>query len=831
MAESPDARNLVASLSLDEKTLLIQGRTSWHTHPVPRLGLPSILMTDGPHGVRTVRDATGGLDITDNEKATAFPTAATVASSWDPALGREMGVAIAAECGDLGVHVLLAPGINIKRGPLCGRNFEYYSEDPLVSAEFGAAFVEGVQSYGIGCSLKHFAANSNENFRFYGDSVVDERALREIYLRAFERVVKRADPWTVMCSYNQLNGTFASENHWLLTRVLRDEWGFAGLVMTDWGATSDRVAGVAAGCDLEMPGGVPHNRRRVSEAVESGALPVADLNLAAARVVNLVHRCTGTDAARGATNDSRVPDARSETRPGPGRVYHEELAARIATESAVLLSNRGALPINPDASVLAVGELYDRMRFQGAGSSLVNPPHLTTARDALAARGLHPTFAHGYRLDSTSPDIALEEEALHQASRHDVLLVFAGLTDYEESEGFDREHQRLAENQTRLIEKLAGAGHSVVLILFAGAPVTIPAVDRLAAVLTMYLPGMSGGEAVARLVLGEQSPSGKLTETWLSDATDSSCAADYDIGPTARYYESIYVGYRYYEKSGTEPQFPFGHGLSYTTFSYHDLSVMRQNGDVRARLTVENSGTSTAAEVVQLYVRNDPGSSVFKADKELRAFRKVWVPAGESRALELEFREDELAYWNVGLHRWVLENGAYEICVGASSSDIRLTAPLEITSGERVGSPYSATARTDYAMPPARVPESFAEIACLGESSLILDSGMHAARDEIDFESPLTTLGLSAFGRLFLRVVDWQLSRESRETRALADPLERETQKKNAYFLRRMLPTMTYRSLCMASGGTVSYAQARALLLLAKGRPLRALVTLLRTRR
>ncbi|RQP12219.1 MAG: beta-glucosidase [Microbacteriaceae bacterium] len=788
----------LAELTLDEKLLLLEGLESWRTHPVPRLGIRSLFLTDGPHGVRKVRESAGGFGISDNEHSTAFPTSVTLGSTWNPELAERMGVAIGAECRALGVDVLLAPGVNIKRSPLCGRDFEYFSEDPLVSGVFGSAVVRGMQSQGVGASVKHFAANSNEDYRFVGDSVVDERALREIYLRAFERVVKEARPETVMCSYNQVNGTFASENRELLTGILREEWGFDGLVMTDWGATHDRVAGVAAGCDLDMPGSVPHNRESLREAVRSGALPLDVLDTSVARVLELV---------------ARHPER--EALPYHAEA-HAELAREIATEGAVLLANDGTLPLDAaSGSLLVVGEFFERMRFQGAGSSLINPPSVVTPRDAFDARGISYRYEPGFRSMREERDAELETAALEAARAADTVLFFGGLTDLEESEGFDRTHLGLASNQVALVEALLDQGARVVLVLFAGAPVAVPSSDRLASVLLMNLPGMRGGEAAAALLFGEADPSGRLAESWPFRVEDTSAHADYDRGAIARYAESIYVGYRFYDAAGTPLAYPFGHGLSYTTFAYRD-AVLEIDGDrVVVTATVANTGARDGAEVVQLYVRNAP-SAVFKAEKELRAFAKVRVPAGGEAPVRLEFALADLAYWDVERHDWVLEDGDYEVLLAASAADIRARLPLTVTGHATSRSPYPAEVDRDYAAPPVAIPASFP--ALLGRP--VPEEPRHG---RLHMEMRLGDARRTLFGRIISRAIIGAVAKPYREALALPDSLERDIRLKNSYFLWRMMPSASMRSLAMSSGGAFTYSTAEGIELLAAGHPIRAL--------
>jgi len=820
--------NLLGRLTLEEKAALLEGTDAWYTNPVPRLGIPQLHLTDGPHGVRKVRSAGGGFSVSANEPATAFPTSATVASSWNPELARRMGEAIAEECLAAGVDVLLAPGINIKRSPLCGRNFEYYSEDPLVSAAFGTAFVRGVQSRGVGCCVKHFAVNSSENFRFVGNSVVDERALREIYLRAFESVVKNAEPYAVMCSYNQINGTFASRNRRLLTDILRHEWGFDGVVITDWGATCDRVEGLLAGCDLDMPGGVWHNRKSIIEAARSGRLPAEVLDASIRRMLRMIERCrSGKPQAV-----SAKPDAPEQGKAGPGAhpdlEKHAELACKIARESAVLLKNDGTLPLHGGERLLVVGEMFEKMRFQGAGSSLVQPTRVITPKEAFDRRGVTYVYEKGYRCFDPRRDARLEQAAVRAAEEADVILFFGGLTDLEESEGFDREHMRLGDNQTELMNLLLATGKKMVLVLFAGAPVELPFFDGLSALLHMVLPGMCGGEAAAALLFGEATPSGKLAESWPLRPEDTSCHADYNRGPVARYYESIYVGYRFYDKAGTKLRFPFGYGLSYTTFRYANMSVREESGRIVVTADISNTGSRSGAEVVQLYARAKSGA-VFRPDKELVAFAKVYLQPGETKKVELAFDKEELSFWHVGLGRRVLENGVYELLLAASAADIRLTAELRVTDGEEAGNPYPPEVVEAYAMPPRDIPPCFDRMAGYADAPETPSPGRKKNRKPaFTMETPLMEFRRAWTGRLFYNTVMRSIRREYENALKMPDSLERDSRIKNTHFLIRMLPFESIRTMCMSSSGALPYHVAEAVVELANGRWLRGLSLLMK---
>ncbi|MBR5343412.1 MAG: glycoside hydrolase family 3 C-terminal domain-containing protein [Oscillospiraceae bacterium] len=575
-----DIEKLMSRLTVEEKAALVSGTDFMYTNPIPRLGVPSLCMSDGPHGLRKQLEG-GDNGVSRSEPATAFPTAAALASGWNPDNARKMGEAIAEECRHYGVHVLLGPGVNIKRNPLCGRNFEYFSEDPLLAGVMGAAEVEGLQSRGVGASLKHFALNNSENYRFMGNSAASEKTMRELYLKPFEYVVKKAKPATVMCAYNQINGVFCSENKWLLTEVLRKDWGFDGLVMTDWGAIKDRVAALKAGLDLEMPGDAAICRKWILDGIQDGSLPMEDLDKAARNVLRL---------------------ADAWVRPADGTPIdfdaHHALAAELAEDCAVLMKNDGALPLKSGAKLHIAGELFENMRYQGAGSSMIHPALLTTAKDAFAARGI--------------ASVPVED--------CDTILVFAGLTDEYESEGGDRENMNLPGRQLREIDALCESGKPVVVVLFGGSPVELPFADKVDAILNMYLPGQNGGTAVARLLFGEANPSGRLAETWPLRYEDVPSAASFGKGINEIYAEGTEVGYRYYNKHKIPVRYPFGHGLSYTTFEKTDWV---KDGDAYTQ-TITNTGGRFGAEVAMLFL-----------DGELAGFQKVRLQPGESATVTI----------------------------------------------------------------------------------------------------------------------------------------------------------------------------------------------------
>ena len=673
-----DVADLLTRLTLEEKAALLDGSDFWHTEPVERLDIPAIMVTDGPHGLRKQAEGGDHLGLANSVPATCFPPAAGLASAWDVDLLGRIGAALGDECRAEQVSVLLGPGVNIKRTPLCGRNFEYFSEDPYLAGELASAMVRGVQSRGVGTSVKHFAANNQETERLSISVEVDERTLREIYLPAFERVVATAQPWTIMCSYNKINGTYASENRWLLTDVLRGDWGFEGLVISDWGAVNDRPAGVHAGMDLEMPSSGGAGTRRILEAARAGTLSEADVDLAVTRVLHLVDRAQPA-AAPGQTFDA---DA------------HHALAKEAALSSAVLLKNEGdLLPLDPRAggTIAVVGELARTPRYQGAGSSQVNPTRLDDALSALrdgvaGARDL--TFAPGYVVESDEADPALVAEAVEAARDAEVVVVFLGLPPSYESEGYDRDHMDLPAHQVELLEEVAAVNRNIAVVLSNGSVVTLhPWQDDARAVVEGWLLGQAGGSAIADLLLGVAAPSGKLAETVpLRYADNPTVGAFPGEHGQVRYGEGLLVGYRWYDTHDLDVAYPFGHGLSYTTFDVSDVSttVHDDGADsaVEVEFTVTNTGGRAGAEVVQVYVR-DVEASVFRPEQELKAFAKVALEPAESTRVTLRLDARAFSYWYSAMRRWVVEGGAFEIKAGVSSRDIRAIERIEL-SGENV---------------------------------------------------------------------------------------------------------------------------------------------------
>ena len=670
-----DLINRLSELTLEEKASLCLGSDFWHTAPVERLGIPRIMVSDGPHGLRAQLEEADHVGIGGSAPATCFPTASALGSSWNPDLFRTVGEALGRESRKLGVSVVLGPGINMKRSPLCGRNFEYVSEDPWLAGELAIAMVHGTQSQGIGTSLKHYAANNQEDDRLRVSAEVDERTLREIYLPAFERVVKLAQPWTVMCAYNRVNGIYCSEHHWLLTEVLREEWGFEGLVVSDWGAVHDRAAALRGGLDLEMPPNLGVSDAAIVAAVRDGSLYESILDESVSRVLHLVDRSQPA-LSEGATFD---PDD------------HHALARRAAQESAVLLKNDGnVLPLDPEpgSTVAVIGEFARTPRFQGAGSSQVNPTKLDVAleelQSALAGRA-DVQFAAGFGIGTTDNDEQLLQEAVALASGADHAMVFLGLPGDDESEGFDRTHIDLPVNQLVLLHALAEVHDRLIVVLANGGVVRVSTWDdKVAAILECWLSGQAAGGAAVDLLLGVANPSGKLAETIPVRLQDNSSYLNFpgEEG-VVRYGEGIFIGYRAYDKLVQQVSYPFGFGLSYTNFRVDDVNVsvagLVGDSDLAVTVTasVTNTGQLAGAEVVQVYV-GDVVASVSRPLRELKGFVKVHLRPGETQQVSCQLDERAFAFWSQRFRQWVVESGEFTIAVGTSSRDLVATETITL---------------------------------------------------------------------------------------------------------------------------------------------------------
>lgn len=679
--------DIVNKMSLEQKAAFVSGFDYWHLEEAPELGLPKIMVTDGPHGLRKQNPNGDSVGLGNSYPATCFPTAATSSCSWDEELLRKEGEALGEECLQEEVSVILGPGTNIKRAPVCGRNFEYFSEDPYLAGKCSANIINGVQSKGIGTSLKHFACNSQEAYRMVINEVIDERAMREIYLTAFEIAIKEAQPWTVMNSYNRINGVYASQNGWLQQQVARGEWGFQGLFVTDWGSSVDRIPGLENGTDLEMPSSGDLNTQRIIAAVKEGKLDENVLNERVDNVVNLILKAKKTLDEGKKTYDVDV---------------HHDLACRVAEGSIQLLKNDdGLLPLKKGQKVAIIGEMAKAPRYQGAGSSVINPTKMENAYDNLVELGVDVTYAQGYKKGTEQVDDALVAEALAAAKAADVAVVFAGLTEEFEGEGYDRANIEMPANHNQLIEQVAAANPNTVVVLAGGSVIHMPWLNSAKALLNSGLSGQAGGKAVARILTGAVCPSGKTSETYPLSFEDNPTYGNYPGQPVvSEHKESVYIGYRYYDTAEKEVLFPFGYGLSYTTFEYSDLELSSSNikdtDDLTVTFKIKNTGDVDGAEIAEIYVA-DQESTIFRPKKELRAFKKVFLKAGEEKEVSVTLSKRAFAFYNVELQDWQVETGLFDIMVGASSRDIRLTKAVNIISDCTAAVPdYRKTAPAYY---------------------------------------------------------------------------------------------------------------------------------------
>lgn len=782
-------------LTLEERAQLLAGESHWKTHAAPSADIPSLFLSDGPHGLRKQEGAQDCMGIAESRPATCFPTASALACSFDPELVERVGAAIGEEARRQGVDVVLGPGVNIKRHPLCGRNFEYFSEDPVVSGELGAAMVRGVQSRGVGACLKHFAANSQEHARMVSDSVVDERTLRELYLAPFEHVVRHARPWSVMTAYNKLNGVYCSEHEWLLREVLRGEWGFDGAVVSDWGAMSSSVASVRAGLDLCMPGPRRDHARALVEAVRSGELEEGCVNEAASQIERLARRvkaCQAEGSIGGAPALSLTDEEFYRA--------HADLAREAAAQSAVLLKNDGVLPLNPDAKVAVIGAFARMPRYQGSGSSRINPKIIDNIWYRLEQRGVAAEYADG--CDPTTGDAderqLLEAETL--AARSDVAVVVAGLPARYESEGFDRKLMVMPRGMRELIDRICAANPRTVVVLQGGAPMEMPWRDSPAAILLMYLSGCQGGGAAVDVLVGDVNPSGKLAETWPVDSAQTALGTTYpDMDNEVFYREGPFVGYRYYDAVDVEPAFPFGHGESYTEFAYEGLEVKAHEGastegplEFDVPFTLRNIGPRIGAEVAQVYIA--PTSEVVPPPcpvQWLAGFAKIKLETGEERQVVLRLDETAFRKWDASLHRWRVYPGEYEIRVASSSRDVRLMMSIAVGGGRPAFNPEQARPRRSIAegqpmsdqasAPTPQVPEMYRHPTpgCFAQPESARAFAELYVRPlperppvtPFTIDSTVSDMGACWLGRRLYRIIDWVMaepaSKMNRDQRAM----------------------------------------------------------------
>ena len=801
-----DATGLVQQMTIEEKASLCSGLNFWYLKGIERLGIPSIMVTDGPHGLRKQAGGQGDhVGLLDSVPSTCFPTASALASTWNRDLVYQVGEALGEECRAEKVGVILGPGLNIKRSPLCGRNFEYFSEDPYLTGEIAKSHVNGVQSQGIGTSVKHYAVNNQESRRMVIDAVIDERALREIYLTGYEIVVKGAQPWTVMCAYNRVNGTYCCEHEYLLTTILKEEWGHEGLVVTDWGATNDRVKGLQAGLELEMPGPANGNDARIVAAVQSGQMDEEVLDRAAERLVTMILRAEETLAS----------DFEYD------RDAHHALARRAAGEGAVLLRNEGSvLPLQEQAKIALVGRFAKEPRYQGAGSSLINPSRLDNLYDEIAALvgDENLTYAPGYTKRADEADEGLIAEALEAAASADVVVICAGLTELYETEGLDRDHMKMPPGHDALIEAIAAAHPRVAVVLSNGSPVEMPWVDSVSAILEGYLGGQAGAGGIADILFGRVNPSGKLAETFPIKLEDNPSHHYFPAGPTTvEYRESLYVGYRYYDSVGQEVLFPFGHGLSYTTFEYSDLQLSRSQiaeGDtLTATLRVKNTGAIAGMEAVQLYVR-DVETTVLRPEKELKGFAKVALQPGEETEVAIELDRRAFAYYDTGLKDWHVEAGDFEILAGASSRDIRLSATVEVASTRQAAVAADREGLAAY--------YDFPKSAPVDQDSFEALLGRPVPRNEAPtkgsytINTPVGDMTDSFVGRQLFGLMN----------RQLANLIQGQEDTPTALLMEAMAREMPLRGMLMSGNGSITREMLDALVVMINGRTLKGLSAL-----
>ncbi|PGU35867.1 glycoside hydrolase family 3 C-terminal domain-containing protein [Bacillus cereus] len=667
-----DIKSIISQMTLEEKASLCSGLDFWNTKGIERLGIPSIMVTDGPHGLRKQAEGADHLGIYNSIPSTCFPSAVGLASTWNKELINQVGVALGEECQAENVGVLLGPGANIKRSPLCGRNFEYFSEDPYLSSQMAANHVKGVQSQGVGTSLKHFAANNQEHRRMSVDAIVDERTLREIYLASFEDVIKEAQPWTVMSAYNKINGEYASENTYLLNDILKEEWGFEGFVVSDWGAVNERVASLANGLELEMPSSFGIGEKKIIDAVNGGELTIEKLDQSVERLLNIIFKAV----------DNQLENA----------VYskeaHHQLAREVASESMVMLQNEDSiLPLKKEGTVAVIGEFAKQPRYQGGGSSHINPTKLESILEEIEMVSGEKTnilFAQGYDLASDNVDENMINEAKKVAESADAAVLFVGLPDRYESEGFDRKHLQMPKNHVQLIEAIAEVQNNIVIVLSNGAPIEMPWIGKVKGILEGYLGGQALGGAIADILFGDANPSGKLAETFPKVLSDNPSYLNFPgEGDKVEYKEGVFVGYRYYDKKKIEPLFPFGFGLSYTNFEYSNLSIdkkeIKDTDTVSVRVNVKNTGSIAGKEIVQLYIK-DVESSMIRPEKELKGFEKVELQPGEEKTVSFILNKRSFAYYNVEWKDWHVETGEFEILVGKSSKEIVLHDSIFVQS-------------------------------------------------------------------------------------------------------------------------------------------------------
>lgn len=799
-----DSKEAVKKMTVDQKARLLSGVDSWYTAEIKEFDIPAVRMSDGPYGLRKA-DAT--VELNNAVPATCFPPLCTLANTFDTSLALEMGKAIGEECQENNVNIILGPGVNIKRNPLCGRNFEYLSEDPYLAGKMGTSYVNGVQSSGTGVSLKHYCCNNEEDYRFFSDSNVDERALREIYLKPFEMVIKAANPTTVMVSYNKVNGTTATANKRLLIDIARNEWSYNGVFVSDWGAVSSRRDALLNGLDLEMPGQIKHHQEDLLKSYENGTLDLGAMDRSCSKIIDMARKL----------RDAHKKDFKAD------KEAHHSLSVRIAESGAVLLKNQdNALPLNKNEQICIIGRLADKMRFEGGGSSHVNAIHVVTPLEALKGYGIFP-YAEGYRTVDDEPDEEKENKALELAKGSSKIIFFAGLTDLCESEGMDRTDLNLPKNQLTLLNKLTELEKPIVVVLFNGSPVELPFESKVKAILDMYLPGQGGGTAVADLLFGAVSPSGKLAETWPKHLEDSPSYPYFNKRQDViEYRESIYVGYRYYDKARVEPMYPFGYGLSYSAFEYSDLEIAENASSTVISFKVKNIGDIDASETAQLYVGHDD-TEIFKAPKELKRFFKVHLQPGEEKDIMFELTNEDFAYYNVKARKMAAETGIYSILIGASSADIRLSKKIKVNAHSDLPGAYDPVLIPSYFSPTSNKfpPEQF---------EALLGHKVNQPRDRlpITMESPINDFQLTRGGRFIYKIIKKNLKKAKKKAIGSAKTENaKEAAIVNSDLMTRMIKNETMYNAVGVVGDRLTYEMGEGIIEIANNHFFRGLFKLI----
>lgn len=797
-----DIEKTIEQMTLEEKASLLSGYKNMATYPIERLSLPSLTLSDGPNGLRIEKkDGNSMNGISNTEPSTCFPSGVNLASSFDKDLIHRIGNAIAEECVHYDVNIVLGPAINIKRNPLGGRNFEYYSEDPFLSGKIAESYVDGVQENGkVGCCLKHFACNNNEKYRFVGDSIVDQRALHEIYLKPFEMTVRHSHPFAIMSAYNEVNGIHCSENSYLQNELLKDTWGFDGITMTDWGGIISRDQGLIGGTDLEMPGQVRHSISLLMNKVNNKEMDVSLLDQSVRRILKTIEK------------------TRIEKRKEADFKKDYELAVEAVENSAVLLKNdNDILPLKKEEKYIVIGDFFDKIRYQGSGSALLNPYFLYSHHEIFDKNKVNYEFYQGFKEEETEVNEELEKKTLASIKdKNETILFFGGLNDYVESEGFDRDNIKMPANQISLLKKLVKMNKKVVLVLHNGSVIGEDVLDSVTAILDLLLPGEGGAEGAYNLLFGNCSPSGKLAETWIKNYEDVPFGNEFTSGINEIYKESIFVGYRYYLDKPEAVRYPFGYGLSYSKFEYSSLKIEEKEDEILLSFQLKNIGERDAKEVAEVYVSHN--SSLFHPKKELKGFEKVFLKAGESKEVEISISKKNLEIYDVNEKKFKLEKGDYTFEISASILDKRLEATLFL-EGETLINPYSE-----------EVSKHYTDLTTLttitnSEFEEVLGYKIPEIKKEkkITFETPIKDFD-KGFGKLFKNATISVGKSSFKKACKIKDPLLRERKKKSALFIVKMIPNNCIRSLCYSSSGALKYNIAQGLLLMCNGHFFKGLI-------